>query len=132
MRSCSLNSLAGQEDTNILFLWESVRLHRRSFDEIMEIYVSRNCKFLLLATIIVGSTYGTFSPYFAWKHRYMDMMNVTFLINYCFYTCFFYANRYDRSFHQNMVNEIRYIQLIDLLTLESRLLDGLYEDKLLS
>ena len=30
-----------------------------------------------------------------------------------------------------MVNEIRYIQLIDLLTLESRLLDGLYEDKLL-
>lgn len=70
-----------------------------------------------------------FGPYFAWKHRYMDMMNVTLLINYCFYTCFFYANRYDSSFHQNMVNEIRYIQLIDLLTLESRLLDGLYEDK---
>lgn len=30
-----------------------------------------------------------------------------------------------------MVNEIRYIQIINLLTLESRLLDGLYEDKLL-
>lgn len=61
----------------------------------------------------------------------MDMINLTLLINYCFYTCSFYANRRDCSFYQNMVNEIRYIQIIDPLTLENRLLDGLYEDKLL-